>query len=557
MDALRIPANKSYAMATNPLKPRDFFDLYANPDPGNPRVITLIKPSVIFSKNSYSVPLSMPIGLAYIAAVLEKAKYTVKLLDCPGSAPRQIQHTADGRFNVRGLTEDEAIARIDPRTDVIGVTIMFSQEWPYVRGLINKIRAAFPFATIVAGGEHVTAMPDYTLNNCRAIDYLVCGEGEAAMLEFVHKLRSGQPVRGIKGLSWREEGNATVHTGSSPRLTNIEQMPWPAWHLIDLEAYFQPFFTMGIGYGRNIAMTATRGCPYQCTFCSNPTMWTTRYMMRAVKDVVDEIEFNIKTYSVNSIDFYDLTAIVKRDWILDFTAELKRRKLNIVWQLPSGTRSEALDDQVVRALAETGCGFLVFAPESGSVRVLNLIKKRINLVNMVDSIRAAICCGIVVKINFVIGFPEEKRSDIFKTLAFAWKLAWMKANDCNISTFSPYPGSELFESLSREGGLGKITDSYFESLITQFDFTIAKTVCKYVGTLEMLLYRFFGMSLFYILSYVRCPDRLGRLVKCLFQKKPFRPKSLFEQRVYDFLQRKRRGTVLLGDEASHFKNGGN
>ena len=539
----------NYAPAKDPLKLGDLFALCANANPEDRRVVTLIKPPTVFSRNSYSTPLSMPIGLAYIAAVLEKANYAVQILDCPGAAPHQVQHTADGRFNVRGLKEQEVISRIDSKTDIIGISILFSQEWPYIRDLINKIRVAFPFASIVAGGEHVTAMPDYTLNDCRAIDYLICGEGEAAMLEFVYKLRHGQCVQGIKGLSWREH-NAIVQTGVSPRLANIEQMPWPSWHLIDLEPYFQPFYTMGISCGRNIAMVATRGCPYQCTFCSSPSMWTTRYMMRTVNDVVDEIEYNIKTYAVNSIDFYDLTAIVKREWILDFTKELKRRRMNIVWQLPSGTRSEALDAQVVRELSETGCRLLVFAPESGSERILKMIKKRINLANMIDSIRAAIGRGIVLKINFVIGFPDEKRLDIFKTLALAWKFAWMGAADCNISVFSPYPGSELFEQLNREGGLPKITDSFFESLITQFDCTISKTVCKYVGAMEMLLYRLAGMSLFYLLSYARSPKRLGRLVKFCLWKKSFQPESLFEQRVCDFLQRKRRGTVLLTGEGS-------
>jgi anaerobic magnesium-protoporphyrin IX monomethyl ester cyclase len=97
-------------------------------------------------------------------------------------------------------------------------------------------------------------------------------------------------------------------------------------------------------------------------------MWTTRYIMRSVGDVVDEIADHIKKYRVNSINFYDLTAIVKRDWILAFIAELEHRDIHITWQLPSGTRSESLDDEVIKGLARTGCEFLVYAPESGSQR---------------------------------------------------------------------------------------------------------------------------------------------------------------------------------------------
>jgi len=186
---------------------------------------------------------------------------------------------------------------------------MFSQEWPHVRDSIHKIREAFPLAKIIVGGEHPTAMPEYTLRDCPHIDYLVAGEGELAMLELVWRIRTGQDVSSIFGIHYLKEGKYFYQDRIARRLSSITEMPWPAWHLINVEPYFRPNFTMGIGRGRNMAMLATRGCPYECTFCSSAKMWTIRYKMRDVKDVVDEIEYYIKTYSVNSIDLYDLTAI--------------------------------------------------------------------------------------------------------------------------------------------------------------------------------------------------------------------------------------------------------
>jgi len=268
-------------------------------------------------------------------------------------------------------------------------------------------------------------------------------------------------------------------------------------------------------------------------------MWTTRYVMRPVEDVVDEIVHYIETYQANSVDFYDLTAIVKREWILDFIEELERRDVRIVWQLPSGTRSESLDEEVIRGLARTGCEFLVYAPESGSERTLEMVKKRVNLKNLTKSVAAALRYGRVVKVNFIIGFPFETRWDIIKTLLFVWKLAWMKVDDCNIATFTPYPGSELFDELVRKNELGKIDDSYFEDLILQFDLTVAKTFCRHVGRFEIFLYRIAGLAVFYVLSYLRVPGRLIRLLKCFFQKGPFQPRTLFEQRVYDMIARQR------------------
>lgn len=539
------PKNFNYIKPTHPLSIPDAFSVFRNPEPWSKRSISLIKPPIVFSKNSYSTPLTMPLGLTYLAAVLEKADYQVRILDCPGLDPDRITFSSSGRFKIQGLDVKQSLELIDPCSDIIGISIMFSQEWPFISDYIRKIRQGFPRATIVAGGEHATALPEYTLRDCKEIDFVISGEGEMAFLEFVYRLRFGESARGVGGVSYLEDG-VFKQTGLSPRSIDITEMPRPAWDLINIESYFQPNFTMGIGHGRNIAMLATRGCPYQCTFCSNPTMWTTRYVMRPVKDVVDEIQTYIERYKVNSIDFYDLTAIVRRDWILDFIAELERRNVQIAWQLPSGTRSESLDEEVIQGLAKTGCEFLVYAPESGSQRTLERIKKRVDLKNLTRSIAAALRYNIVVKVNFIIGFPFETRKDILQTLLFVWRLAWMKADDCNISTFSPYPGSELFHELRKENAIKKINDIYFEELMTQFDFTVPKTFCRNVKPLEILFYRVLGMSVFYILSYLRKPSRLGRLMKALLRKGPFQPQSLFEQRVYDFVVRLRKTPAMAG-----------
>jgi radical SAM superfamily enzyme YgiQ (UPF0313 family) len=532
------PKNVQYGRAASKLEISDAFKLYANPDPNSTSKITLIAPPIYFSKNSYSTPLTLPLGLAYLAAALEKANYKVDLLDTRGRDVDNVRLTPDGRFKVQGMDEAASIELIDPATDIIGVTIMFSQEWPQVRDYINLVRDRFPDATIIVGGEHPTAMPEYTLRDCPAIDYLVRGEGELTLLEIVHRLRSGKPVEDVSGVAYLGDDNS-LKTPLSARMADIKEMPRPAWHLMDVEPYFQPNFTMGISHGRNMAMLATRGCPYQCTFCSSPSMWTTRYVLRPVNDVVDEIVEYIDKFKANSIDFYDLTAIVKREWIIEFIAEIERRKLKFTWQLPSGTRSESLDEEVIAGLARTGCEFLVYAPESGSNRTLEMIKKRVNLVNLQRSIRAAVKTGMVTKVNFIIGFPFETRREVLQTLLFVWKLALMKVNDCNISTFSPYPGSELFSELYAEGAIGEINDKYFEVLMTQFDFTVTKTFCRNVSEREIMFYRILGLSVFYGLSYVRSPLNIFRLIGGFFKDR-FQARSMFEQRVFDYAVRAKR-----------------
>jgi radical SAM superfamily enzyme YgiQ (UPF0313 family) len=376
------------------------------------------------------------------------------------------------------------------------------------------------------------------LRDCPSIDYLIAGEGELTFLEFLHRFLTEENPSDISGVFSIDPKGQFINNGPARRTSDFSNLPWPAWHLCDLEKFFTGSWSMGIGYGRNILILATRGCPYQCTFCSSPTMWTTRYLMRPVVDVVDEIEFLIKKYQVNSFDFADLTAIIKKEWILEFSNEIKRRNLNFVWQLPSGTRSEALDEKTVKAIYEAGCKFLVYAPESGSKSTLDKIKKRLTLKSLISSITEAVKVGHTIKVNLVIGFPHENRRDVLKTLLFSLRMAFLGVDDVNISIFSPYPGSELFNDLYHDGTIPKIDDEYFKDLIVQFDFTFPKSVCPGISNLEIAVCRFMGMSLFYFLSYTLYPKRLWRLAKNIFGKK-FHAGSLFEQRIHDSLVRAR------------------
>src|SRR5262245_25553011 len=123
------PKNFAYAKPVNSVAIEDAFAIYANPNRQSKRTITLVKPPLFFSKHAYSVPLTLPLGLAYLAAVLEKADYRVEIIDCAGSATHQIRSTPDGRFRVQGLEAEQLTAGMNPHTDIIGFTIMFSQEW--------------------------------------------------------------------------------------------------------------------------------------------------------------------------------------------------------------------------------------------------------------------------------------------------------------------------------------------------------------------------------------------------------------------------------------------
>ncbi len=361
-----------------------------------------------------------------------------------------------------------------------------------------------------------------------------------AFLEFLHAHLTGKDPSAIPGVFSLGSDGCLITNGPANRISDFSNLPRPAWHLCDIENFFIGMWTMGISFGRNMLILATRGYPYQCTFCSSPSMWTTRYMMRPVSDVVDEIEFLIEEYRANSIDFADLTAIIKKEWVLEFCREIKKRNLNFTWQLPSGTRSEALDKETVGAMYNAGCRFLVYAPESGSQETLGSIRKKLNLENIESSIRDAVRAGHTVKVNFIIGFPSESRSLMLKTVWANIRMAFLGVTDSNISIFAPYPGSEIFNELRRDGTI-KLDDEYFHNLLVQFDFTRQTSVCCHVPSWEIAFYRFAGMGLFYIFSYLLHPKRLWHLVwslsRLLKKGQGFQANSMFEQRIYEYLKR--------------------
>lgn len=465
--------------------------------------ICLVRPPSIVNPLSYIASLTPPIGLAYIASALREAGHEVVLIDGIGEKPLQSVPIA---YNLvlRGLTFDEICERIPKDSGLIGVSGMFSSEWVHIRELINKISAARPGIPLVAGGEHFTAEPAVSMKQCPGLSVCVLGEGEETIVEVAAALGKGGDLKLVKGLALRD-GEGVLYTGDRARIRSVDQIAKPAWDLIPLKAYWDNFLSYGVNRGKSMPMLASRGCPYQCTFCSNPVMWTTRWIARSPTLVLDEIEDYVKRFGVSNVDFYDLTAIVKRDWILEFAKGLVDRKLGITWQLPSGTRSEAIDAEVSKWLYASGCRNMNYAPESGSAESLKRMKKNVSIPRLTQSLRDAVKAGLNVKINIIIGMPDDTHLDTWKTLWFLVKMSWHGAHDVSVGAFSPYPGSELYARLVKEG---KIThdDEYFDKL-AYVDITETVSYTDHISSRWLRIYNWLGFAVFYGSNYLFRPSR--------------------------------------------------
>ncbi|HIA00904.1 MAG TPA: radical SAM protein, partial [Myxococcales bacterium] len=220
-------------------------------------------------------------------------------------------------------------------------------------------------------------------------------------MDLVNTVRSGGDWGTVAGITWRGGKNA-----ERTRIREVDDIPLPAWDITPLEKYLEAGCSHGVAREPTMPLLATRGCPYSCTFCSNPNMWTTRWTPRDPVKVVDEMAQAVERYQLRNFDLYDLTTIVNRRWTLEFAQEIIDRDLDIKYQLATGTRSEAIDDLVAQKLAESGCTHITVAPESGSEDSLIRTNKKLDLEQFVGSVKSCIKAGMTVSMNLII-FPDD------------------------------------------------------------------------------------------------------------------------------------------------------
>ncbi len=504
-----------------------------------PVFVSLVRPPIVSTIRAFNNEATPCIAFAYISGFLQAKGYPVQIVDGIAEGLNQFWDIAEfPGYHCQGLTIAEIVDRIDERADVIGFSAMFSGEWPITRTIIKAARRRFPNALFVGGGEHITALTEYSLRDCPELDVCVRGEGEQAMFEICEARRAGADPSAVGGSAYLDESGTYVEV-EPKRIRDIDTIPWPAWP----DGYLEKFWEAGKSYGvqsaRDMPIIASRGCPYRCTFCSNPQMCTTRYILRDVDDIIAEVKSYVARYNITALQFYDLTAITKKRWTLEFCQKLIDEKLDYLrWSLPSGTRSEALDSDTLGALKRTNCNYLVYAPESGSPDTLEKIKKRIDLDKLTESVLEAKRQGIVIRTNLIIGFPHETRKHVFETIRYGLYLAWKGADEVTINIFSPYPGTEIFADLLAQERVS-LSDEYFLALTSlNSDYTSVNplTVNNFMGPRELAFYRITFMLMNYIIGYLRYPSRIWRTIRNIAIAND-QSATVFEHRIKDALRK--------------------
>ncbi|UJR84389.1 Hypothetical protein I5071_64680 [Sandaracinus amylolyticus] len=467
--------------------------------------VTLVRGPMQMAAGNHVTLACPPLGVASLAGALRAHDVPVTLVDAVGLDPFRV--ITRGGFLRVGIDDDAIAAAIPADTMLIGVSCMFSEEWPLVRATIEAIARRHPGVPIVLGGEHATALPEHALAACPHVAACALGEGEQTIIELAYAIAEGASLDTVPGLVIRAEGGPTRTTGRR-RIADLTSIPRPAWDLVPMEAYLANGLGYGVDRGRSVPLLATRGCPYRCTFCSSPTMWTTKWSARSPDDVLDEMLDGVERYRARNFDFYDLTAVIRRDWILELCRKIVERGLRVTWQIPAGTRSEAIDHEVATWLRRAGCTNLAYAPESGSPAVLERVRKKISLDVMKRSMRDAVAAGLHVKANLIVGFPDETAAEAMQTVRFCRELARIGIDDVNVTPFCPYPGTEDFRALVAKGRIGPLDDAYFDALGCYSDLSASASWCEHMDERAIARFRWQAMAEFYGRSFVHRPRRV-------------------------------------------------
>lgn len=484
--------------------------------------VTMIRPSFVLPVTSHQAQQGVPpLTLALLAGTLKKNGYAVTCIDATGEKLGQFHDFGKSDLLAQGLTIAEVVERIPEGTNAIGISCMFANEWVYSRKLLQEIRRRFPRVPIITGGEHISADYAYILKQKPGIDVCVRGEGEETLLELLRHLSDGSCWRSVHGIAYLDEAEAIQVTPDRKRILAIDAIPWPDWSTVPLRHYLDQGLGNDTQNKRSIPLIASRGCPYQCTFCTSPQMWTTRWIARDPEDVLREMKSGIANYQANHFEFYDLTAIINKKWIHAFCDLIQSESLDISWSLPTGTRTEVLDVETLRKLKNSGCIKMSLSPESGSVKTLERIKKRTKPEKILRVISDCRKVGMVTKCNMIFGFPGQTQWEVLESFSFIFRMALAGANDVACFSFVPYAGSELFEQLVKEGKI--IRDENYDDFLSRCiynDTAELKSWSTSIPRWQMPLLILGGMAFFYATSFAVRPWRLALLIRRLLTRSP-------------------------------------
>jgi len=395
--------------------------------------ILLINPP---GKTSFIAP---PLGLMSLAASLRNSGHFPKILD----------------YLIENFNQDSIIKNVQ-KADLIGITAVS----PHINNALNLaslIKKEFPDKIIVLGGAHASLLPQETIKNNPFIDFLIRGEGEIRIIQLIEYIQNQRKLEELDGIVFKKDGEI-INLQPKKFIQNLDDLPIPAYDLIPFKKYslylqgqFQPAITM----------LTSRGCPFNCIYCSKP-VFGSFLRTRSPESILEEIFFLKKSYNIKEIIFYDDTFTLNRQRIIDLCRLLIQENLKINWKCE--TRVNLVDEELLKIMKKAGCYLISYGLESGNQRILDVLKKGINLKEIKKAVQLTHEVEIETLGYFMLGIPGETEKEIEQTIDLAKKL---KLDYAQFSIATAYSGTELYEIARSKGKLPKDFSAGFYALTKQ------------------------------------------------------------------------------------------
>lgn len=356
-----------------------------------------------------------PLGLLYLANALEKGDYSVKILHVFPEEAHKIE---------------EAVKEHNPL--FLGMSTFTTPAILDTIKISKAVKSKFKIP-VVWGGVHPSLFPKTCLEQ-DYIDVVVVGEGEPSITEVAKRIRKKESFEGIPGVGYKEKREIKINPPGE-FYKNLDDYE-PSWHLLDVESYFAKKW----GKEKILSIVTSRGCPYRCAFCWNVNFYKRYWRGHSADKVIEQVKFLKEKYNIDGVDFIDSNFFTDRK-----RAEKIIRNIGVSWGV--NIRAREITEESIKLFKETDCRELLVGAESGSQRVLDIIKKDIKVEDIINAARLCDEYGVLGKFSFLVGIPGEQKQDIQQTLDLITKL---KENYRSIringpKVFTPYPGAELYE----------------------------------------------------------------------------------------------------------------
>jgi radical SAM superfamily enzyme YgiQ (UPF0313 family) len=384
------------------------------------------------------VPKEIPLGLAYIASFLQHNGHKVDVLDIDG-------------YGYGKKKVEEIISGSD--CDCFGIGGL-SSTYRYVKWLASIIKFHHPHKVIIAGNMVATAHPETLLKNSN-VDIAVIGEGEVTCKELLDTLGAAGGLDNVKGLAYKKDGKI-IFTPPRERIQDLNKLPFPAWENFPVETYLRNPIYREHGL-RSLNISTIRGCPFDCIFCSR--VFGRTVTKRSIDNIISEIRELIKRYRVQYIAIIDDLFISDQKHVYEFCDKLIAENLNIRWG--AAGRVNLINEPLLKKMKAAGCDLLSFGFESGSQKILDIMKKHVRVEQAEKAIKLTRQAGIRVIGSFMLGMIGETRETVEETINF------IKRTDlpnCRFFFATPYPGTVLYDMANKMGRIKQDEDGFLESL---------------------------------------------------------------------------------------------